>query len=146
MEEIRARQRSRERNIKEEDRNTAYFQAVANQRNRKKRISCLETPEGLLEDNNLMLNYAVDFYKTLFGDEPISEVKLDENFEGLEDKVTVDENKMLEASFTEKEIKTAIYESYAEGAPGPDGFSFLFYHHFWDLIKTDFMNLVKDFE
>jgi hypothetical protein len=119
---------------------------VANQRNRKKRISCLETPEGLLEDNNLMLNYAVDFYKTLFGDEPISEVKLDENFEGLEDKVTVDENKMLEASFTEKEIKTAIYESYAEGAPGPDGFSFLFYHHFWDLIKTDFMNLVKDFE
>jgi hypothetical protein len=63
-----------------------------------------------------------------------------------EDKVTVDENKMLEASFTEEEIKTDIYESYVEGAPGPDDFSFLFYHHFWDLIKTDFMNLVKDFE
>jgi hypothetical protein len=32
---------------------------------------------------------------------------------------------MLEAPFSEEEIKP-----YAEGAPGPDGFSFLFYQKF----------------
>lgn len=66
MEEIRAKQRSRDRNIKEGDRNTSYFQAVANQSNRMKRISCLETEDGLIEKNDLMLNHAVEFYKKKF--------------------------------------------------------------------------------
>jgi hypothetical protein len=79
-EEMKARQRSREKRVEEGDRNTAYFQAVANQRNRKKRISCLETADGLIEDNKLTLEHVVDFYKNLFQAEPDSGVKLDGNF------------------------------------------------------------------
>jgi hypothetical protein len=68
-----------------------------------------------LEDNDLMLNHVVDFYKNLFGAELVSGVKLDEDFWGEDDKVTTLENEMLETSFTEDEIKVAIFESYAEG-------------------------------
>jgi len=119
MEEMKARQRSRDRNIIEGDRNTSYFQAVASQRNRKKRISCLETEDGLIQDNDLMLKHVVDFNKTLFGGEPDSGVKLDDDFWDEEDKITVSENELSEAPFSEEEIRSAVFESYSDGASGP---------------------------
>ena len=64
----------------------------------------------------------------------------------MNEKVTALENELLEAPFTENEVREAVFSSYAEGAPGPDGFSFLFYQVFWDLIKVDLMNLIRVFE
>jgi hypothetical protein len=74
-----------------------------------------------------MLNHAVDFYKSLFGQEESSGVKLDDDFWEEDEKVSSVENGLLEADFTEEETREAIFRSYAEGAPGPDGLHFLFY-------------------
>jgi hypothetical protein len=35
------------------------------------------------------------------------------------------------------EVREAVFGSYADGAPGPDGLSFMFYQKFWDVIKED---------
>ena len=66
QEEVKAKQRSRDREIKEGDRNTAYFNAVANQRRRKTIIHSLDGPEGPVTDNAEMLRIASDYYKNLF--------------------------------------------------------------------------------
>ena len=119
---------------------------AANQRNRKKRIKGLEGPDGWTDDNHGMLEHAVNFYKNLFGEEPSNGVRLKDDFWDEDDLVTVDENEALQVPFTEDEVRNAVFSSYAEGAPGPDGLPFLFYQTLWDTIKGDFMNLVSLFE
>jgi hypothetical protein len=52
---------------------------------------------------------------------------------------------MLTAPFTEEEIKAAVFDCYAEGAPGTDAIPFLFYQKFWSMIKDDLVGLFRDF-
>ena len=93
-----------------------------------------------------MLSVASEFYKKLFAQEDKVDISLGSHFWDPEDMVTSEENETLQQPFTEEEIRQAIFESYYSSAPGPDGFSFLFYQRFWGLIKNDFMALVREFE
>jgi hypothetical protein len=56
------------------------------------------------------------------------------------------ENAELEGPFSESEIREAIFSSYSEGAPPPDGLPFLFYQKFWEYIKEYICDLVKEFQ
>ena len=109
-------------------------------------ITSLQGHEGEVTDQKEMLTIATGFYKTLFGYEAKPNIHLKSSFWNDEEKLSEEENTMLSSPLSEEEIRTAIFDSYADGAPGPDGFPFLFYQRFWDLIKNDFMALVKDFE
>jgi hypothetical protein len=144
LDEIKIRQRSRDRNILEGDR-IAYFQAIANRRSRKKSVSGLMGPDGWVEDQPGMLKVAVDFYKQLFAEEEGEDLALGNNFWLDGEKVTQGENDLLTAPFNEGEIKEAIFGSYAEGAPGPDGLPFLFYQKFWDIVKEDIVKMFEEF-
>ena len=115
LKEIKARQRSRDRDILEGDRNTAYFQAIANQRTRKKTVDCLMGPNGLVEDQHGMSKIAVDFYKSLFAEEKRVDISLGSGFWNSDELVSDLENDMLSVPFTEKVIKEAVFGSYAEG-------------------------------
>jgi hypothetical protein len=100
---------------------------------------CFLENEGMLEHEN-------KFYRKLFGEEQGEGLSLDNNFWEGGENVTLEENQWLEGDFSEEEIKIAIDSSYSEGAPGPDGFSFLYYQKFWPIIKDDFMAIVKEFQ
>lgn len=42
------------------------------------------------------------------------------------------------------ELKEAVFDINGSKAPGDDGYHAFFYHHFWESIKSDCFNLVKD--
>jgi hypothetical protein len=146
LEEMKARQRSRDREIKEGHKNTSYIFTKVNQRKRSKAITHLECDGETFNDTPNMINHAKDLYKKMFGFEPRSEISLSEDFRNIDEMVSLEDRKMLEFEFSKEEIKRAIDGSYVEGAPGHYGFSFLFYQRFWQLIKSDFMAMVKKFE
>ena len=128
-------QRSRDRKIVDGDKNNAYFQAVANHRHRKNHLSKLNGDNGPVYSTKEMLEVATTFYKNLFGAEKKPHVHLGPSFWEDGDLVTEEENERLQSNFFEEEIKEAIFGSYAHGAPGPDGLSFLFYQTFFIFLK-----------
>jgi hypothetical protein len=100
---------------RERDQGRGYEFAMANYR-RRKSINRLEDDGNVIEDTPGMLKHAVQFYKTLFGKEVRENIKLGAEFWSEEDKVIPKENLGLEASFTNEEIKEAVFGSYAEEA------------------------------
>jgi hypothetical protein len=87
------------------------------------------------------LNVAGKYYKELFKWESREPFCSYNNFWDKEDLVQVDENAELEAHFSEEEIREVVLSCYSEGAPGPNGLSFLFYHKFSDVVKSDILNM-----
>lgn len=64
MEETKTRQRSRDRAMEEGNRNTRFFQAVANQR-RKTMIQSMVVPHGTATNTEEIQQIATGYYKNL---------------------------------------------------------------------------------
>jgi hypothetical protein len=110
----------------------------------KKMIHVLDGPDGPETKTDKMLKIAIGYYKNLFKKESRPDIRLKPDFFLEEEKIRAKENIMLESRFSEEEIKEAIFSSYANGAPGPDGLSFMFYQCLWDIVKYDLISLFED--
>jgi len=55
------------------------------------------------------------------------------------------ENQLLMRFPLHDEIKAAVFDLNADGAPGPDGFGGHFYQTFWDVVGMDVVTSVQDF-
>jgi hypothetical protein len=80
----------------------------------------------------------------LFKAEERPNINISMDFFSEEDKASQGENEILEARFSVEEIKKAVFESYADGAPDPDGIPFMFYQNFWEVIKVDILEMFDD--
>ncbi|KAM0896124.1 hypothetical protein ACQ4PT_023387 [Festuca glaucescens] len=54
------------------------------------------------------------------------------------------ENNFLTSTYSEEEVRKAVFQMEHNKAPGPDGFPAEFYQSFWDVIKIDLLALFAD--
>jgi hypothetical protein len=97
-----------------------------------------------------MLKLVVDYYKILSAKEEKLDILLMDFFRKLDD-LWLMRRKMpclmlLSGRKRGREQGVSVWVIYAEGAPRPDGFSFLYYQNVWEVINLDLINFFKDFD
>ncbi|CAN0880643.1 Transposon TX1 uncharacterized 149 kDa protein, partial [Linum grandiflorum] len=139
------RQQGRNNWLKGGDRNTTYFHRSVTATRKRKHIDVLETEDGgLLHAEDMKGQHAVSFYHTFFSMEhpaPAVDLSLLHLTPLLSDSM----NSALLAEVSLSEIKEAVFAIGHVRAPGPDGFTGLFFQRYWDIIHRDVERVVLEF-
>uniref|UniRef100_C6JRP7 Reverse transcriptase domain-containing protein n=1 Tax=Sorghum bicolor TaxID=4558 RepID=C6JRP7_SORBI len=129
----------------EGDANTHFFHQFANGRRRKNMISFLECDSGDIRGQKDITEHIVSFYKNLFGPSENCSISMGNGFWPLEMKLNGEESSTLVKPFELEEIKGVVMDMKTNSAPGPNGFSVVFFQKFWDTISGDMMGMFEDF-
>ncbi|XP_073358319.1 uncharacterized protein [Aegilops tauschii subsp. strangulata] len=133
------RQKSRLTEIREGDANTRFFQIRASGRRRKNHIPSLSGRDGMVTDHEGKAQILFDRFKGIMGTPFSRTTKLNWEAMGLPRR----DLQHLDNPFTEHELHAAVTEMHGEKAPGPDGFTGMFFKHCWQLIKEDLLAAVN---
>ena len=85
--------------------------------------------------------YITKYYKNMFGEPEEGNFSVDKSRTYDIPQVSDEENVHLTAPYSEDEVKKAVFQMEHNKATGPDGFPAEFYQTFWEIIKTDLLEL-----
>jgi len=105
----------------------------------------LEDGNNIISGDAQLKAHITNYYKNLFGPPENSLIMLDESQTYDIPQVSDLENEYLTDTFSQEEVRAAIFQMEHNKAPGPDGFPSEFYQVFWNLIKDNLMALFTDF-
>uniref|UniRef100_A0A494G9K2 Reverse transcriptase domain-containing protein n=1 Tax=Solanum lycopersicum TaxID=4081 RepID=A0A494G9K2_SOLLC len=122
------------------DRNTKYFFASAKTRSARNRMySILDDANVEHRGSSNIGEVAQQFFTKLFQSDLTTNNNHYYVLNGFQQRVTSDMNAYLTKKITEEEVKEAVFSIGGTKAPGPDGFTGAFYHHYWEDIKQSIM-------
>uniref|UniRef100_A0A6V7QQE7 Reverse transcriptase domain-containing protein n=1 Tax=Ananas comosus var. bracteatus TaxID=296719 RepID=A0A6V7QQE7_ANACO len=142
QEEIKWKQRSRIQWLKVGDAKTKFFHQKVKARRNKNFISRLSNGSTTLSSPEPIAEHLFSFFRNQLGVQHVPSVDI--NLQALYEDEQVDLSS-LHAPFTLAEVRTIVFSSALEKAPGPDGLPMIFYQHFWSLLKDDIMGVFNSF-
>ncbi|GKB20225.1 trichome birefringence-like protein 3, partial [Tanacetum coccineum] len=125
------------------DSNSAYFHKSIKCRNQRSRIELILNSNNVEISGNLVPDVFVSHYEQFLGTSMDCNTL---NVEGLFSKtVPMDIASNMVRPVTNEEIKAAMFDIGDEKAPGPDGYTSVFFKKGWSIIGPDICNAVRDF-
>ena len=143
-EELFWRQKSRQKWLAGGDKNTGFFHATVHSERLKNELSfLLDENDQEFTRNSDKGKIASSFFENLFTSTYI--LTHNNHLEGLQAKVTSEMNHNLIQEVTELEVYNEVFSINKESAPGPDGFTALFFQQHWDLVKHQILTEIFGF-
>jgi hypothetical protein len=126
-ENIRLKQKARDKFMLDGDKNSKYFHLLAKHKKRKLKILTLSHGDNMAQDENGINQLATSFYKNLFGPSQDSSISLDNLYmKRLDD----EDRDFLTSPFSMEEVKDVVFSLKHNSAPSPDGFPYEFFQDF----------------
>eukprot|EP00253_Pinus_taeda_P032540 PITA_32540 len=146
QEEVLWRQKSRIRWLKEGEKNTKFFHRTTVQRRMHNQISQVTNAQGeKLETQEEIEKEFLHYFKEMSQEPNINREEAIDNITRYIPRLVFEEqNSLLLKPISLQEVELAAKSLKAGKAPGPDGFSSNFFHHFWELIKWEVWQVVEE--
>ena len=141
-EEAFFRQRSRIQWLALGDKNTKFFHRSLVHRQVRNRIHGLKDEDGtFLTDQREMGRLTVRYFQHLFSAPARPSISGASRY--FSRRISEDLTPSLVSPISDDEIRQALFSISDDKAPGPDGFTSLFYKRTWDIIGSDFRAAVR---
>jgi hypothetical protein len=142
VERARKKQSARITHIKEGDANTKFFHLRVNARRRKNHIQRLKHGNGWVTEHGAKENIVHTHFSAAMRKGDARTLDLNSNAVHFEE-TNLD---CMGDHFTEEEVWNAINQMPCDKAPGPDGFTGIFFKKCWNIIKSDVMRVIQCFD
>lgn len=125
------------------DKNTKYFHAACNKRQRVNHISKLKNDSGQWVDWQGGLKALIQsFYTDLF---TVAPVEYEQVIDCVPHSISQEQNLKLNKEVSKEEVRVALFQMHPDKASGPDGMTPAFFQRHWNIVGEDIYNLTKQF-
>eukprot|EP00253_Pinus_taeda_P018974 PITA_18974 len=136
------RVKSRRLWLKAGDRNFAFFHKQSQARKNFNSISEIKEGDGTHRDIQSIKNAAFCHFKNLYSEKE-DQGQVSSLMDEVPNLISTRKNQLLEAEFTNEEIKATLFAMEPDKAPGPNGFTAIFLQTCWHIVEKDLGRMVR---
>lgn len=146
QEEILSRQKSRIQWLKEGERNTTFFHHSTIQPRMRNKINTIKSIEGTdVRTQEYIEKELVSHFHTLLTEDHQDRIDaIDQVSSHIFSIITPDHNVALMKEIMMAELEEVVNNMVEGKAPRPEGFTINFFHHCWDLLKHEVLDIFEE--